>query len=110
MVLLEIGCLSNFLTLISLPWTNCWSCMQVATGGSGGILHPTLDEKLNSLYEAIATLAARSSEESEEEHVLNNFHSSRTIRKLVLDCPTFARTFWKKALKGKSKLWAQGHR
>ncbi|XP_059433723.1 pumilio homolog 24-like [Corylus avellana] len=82
---------------------------EVATGGFDGILRPTLDDKLNSLHKAIATLAANSSEESEEEHVLNNFHSSRTIRKLVLDCPTFARTFWKKALKGKSKLWAQGH-
>jgi pumilio family protein 6 len=110
MVLLEIGCLSNLLTHHISALTNCWSCMQVATGGSGGILRPTLDGKLNSLHKAIATLAANSSEESEEEHVLNNFHSSRTIRKLVLDCPTFARTFWKKALKGKSKLWAQGHR
>ncbi|KAG2721386.1 hypothetical protein I3760_02G079700 [Carya illinoinensis] len=82
---------------------------EVATGGSGGILRPTLDDKLNALHEAIASLAATASGESEEEHVLNNFHSSRTIRKLILDCPTFARTLWKKALKGKSELWAQGH-
>lgn len=84
--------------------------MQVATGGSGGFLLPTLDDKLNALREAIASLAAMASEETEEEHVLNNFHSSRTIRKLVLDCPTFACTLWKNALKGKSHLWAQGHR
>lgn len=84
--------------------------MKVATGGSGGILRPSLDDKLNALHEAIASLAATASGDSEEEHVLNNFHSSRTIRKLILDCPTFARTLWKKALKGKSELWAQGHR
>lgn len=85
--------------------------MQVAAGGSGGILHPTLDDKLNILHEAIASLAAESkSKESEKEHVLENFHSSRTIRKLVLDSPTFATTLWTKALKGKCDLWAQGHR
>lgn len=89
--------------------------MQVATGGDGGILHPILDEKLNALYEAIASLVAEpkseeSTEESKEEHILENFHSSRTIRKLILDCPTFASTLWNKALKGKCELWAHGHR
>ena len=85
--------------------------MQVATGGSDGILRPTLDDKINSLHEAIASLAAKpKSDDSEEDHVLENFHSSRTIRKLVLDCPNFASTLWEKAIKGKSELWAHGHR
>lgn len=80
-------------------------------GGFDGILHLSLDEKLNNLYEAIAALAAKpKSEESGEEHVLENFHSSRTIRKLVLDCPAFASTLWKKSLEGKCQLWAQGYR
>ncbi|XP_061349186.1 pumilio homolog 24 isoform X2 [Gastrolobium bilobum] len=83
---------------------------EVATGGSGGILLPTLDDKINSLHEAIASLAAMSkSEDSQEEHVLENFHSSRTIRKLIMDCPNFASTLWEKALKGKSEIWAHGH-
>ncbi|XP_039019672.1 pumilio homolog 24-like isoform X2 [Hibiscus syriacus] len=86
---------------------------EVALGGSDGILHPTLDEKLNNLHQAIAALAAKPKseepEESEEEHVLENFHSSRTIRKLVLDCPAFASTLWNKSLEGKCQLWAQGH-
>ncbi|CAN6551311.1 unnamed protein product [Malus baccata var. baccata] len=87
---------------------------EVATGGAGGILHPTLDDKLNELYEAMASLVAEpksqeSKEDSKEEHILENFHSSRTIRKLILDCPTFASTLWNKALKGKCDLWAQGH-
>lgn len=86
-------------------------CTQLATGGAGGILHSTLDDKVDALHEAIATLAAQpKSEESEEEHVLENFHSSRIIRKMVLDCSTFAATLWKKALKGNSDTWAQGHR
>jgi pumilio family protein 6 len=84
---------------------------QVATGGSGGILHPTLDDKINSLHKAIASLAALpKSEDSQEEHVLENFFSSRTIRKLILDCPNFASILWKEALKGKSELWSHGHR
>ncbi|KAE9602582.1 putative armadillo-like helical protein [Lupinus albus] len=70
----------------------------------------SLDDKINSLHEAIASLAAEfKSEDSQEEHVFENFHSSRTIRKLILDCPNFASTLWEKALKGKSELWAHGH-
>ncbi|GLU08455.1 hypothetical protein SLE2022_253680 [Rubroshorea leprosula] len=83
---------------------------EVATGASSGILHQTLNDKLKNLHEAIASLAEEpKSEESEGEHVLENFHSSRTIRKLVLDCPEFASTLWKKAFEGKCESWAQGH-
>ncbi|KAK2645304.1 hypothetical protein Ddye_020499 [Dipteronia dyeriana] len=83
---------------------------EVARGGSDDILPPSLNGKLNTLHGAIASLVAESkSEASEEEHILENFHSSRTIRKLIMDCPTFASTLWKKALKGKCKSWAQGH-
>lgn len=67
-----------------------------------------LDDKLNALHEAIASLVAEP--KSEEEHVLENFHSSRTIRRLIIDSPTFATTLWIKALKGNCGLWAQGHR
>ncbi|TYK02929.1 pumilio-like protein 24 [Cucumis melo var. makuwa] len=85
---------------------------EVATGGADGILQSKLGEKLSALYEAIASLAAEPKPEdaaSGNEHVFENFHSSRTIRKLILDCPAFALTLWNKALEGKSKLWAQGH-
>ncbi|XP_031743892.1 pumilio homolog 24 isoform X2 [Cucumis sativus] len=85
---------------------------EVATGGADGILQSKLGEKLSALYEAIASLAAEPKSEdaaSGDEHVFENFHSSRTIRKLVLDCPAFALTLWNKALEGKSKMWAQGH-
>ncbi|KAI8012083.1 hypothetical protein LOK49_LG06G03325 [Camellia lanceoleosa] len=83
---------------------------EVATGGAGGILLSTLDTNLDALHRAIASLVAESKlEDSEEEHLLENFHSSRTIRRLVLDCPAFASILWKKALKGKSEMWAQGH-
>ncbi|GER50555.1 pumilio domain-containing-like protein [Striga asiatica] len=40
---------------------------------------------------------------------LEHFHSSRAIRKLVLDCPAFASTLWEKALKGKCEIWSKGH-
>ncbi|KAL6990025.1 hypothetical protein U1Q18_015777 [Sarracenia purpurea var. burkii] len=84
---------------------------EVATGGADGILHPTLDTKLGTLHGTIASLVAQPKPEGaeEEDNLLENFHSSRTIRRLVLDCPTFASILWKNALKGKCKMWAQGH-
>ncbi|KAK9084290.1 hypothetical protein Scep_030761 [Stephania cephalantha] len=81
---------------------------EVATGGVDGVLLPTLAEKINDLHRAIASLASLPKTD-DEEHVLENFHSSRTLRKLVLDCPTFASTMWKTALEGKAEIWAQGH-
>ncbi|KAF8094183.1 hypothetical protein N665_0368s0020 [Sinapis alba] len=85
---------------------------EVAVGGCDGILLPTLSEKLSELYEAISSVAAEPKpEESEKssQHILEDFHSSRTIRRLVLDSPTFASILFKKALSGKCRSWAQGH-
>ncbi|KAL3812975.1 hypothetical protein ACJIZ3_014243 [Penstemon smallii] len=83
---------------------------EVVTGGADGILHPTLDEKLSLLYEAIASLASEPKvDEQKEEHLLEQFHSSRTLRKLVLDSPEFASTLWEIALKGKIADWVKGH-
>ncbi|KAG2306028.1 hypothetical protein Bca52824_025776 [Brassica carinata] len=85
---------------------------EVAVGGCDGILLPTLSEKLRELYEAIASVAAEPKlEESEKssQHILGDFHSSRTIRRLVLDSPTFASILFKRALSGKCRSWAQGH-
>ncbi|KAK4783041.1 hypothetical protein SAY86_007415 [Trapa natans] len=83
---------------------------EVATGGAGGILLPSLGDKLSLVHEAIASLAAKPKPEtSQEEHVLENFHSSRTIRKLILDSSAFAVTLWEKALRGSFETWAHGH-
>ncbi|MCL7035350.1 hypothetical protein MKW94_021413 [Papaver nudicaule] len=79
---------------------------EVATGGADQILLPTLSDKLETLHKAIAALAALPNEAN---HVLINFHSSRTIRKLILDCPSFASIAWKTAFKGKCEMWSQGH-
>ncbi|KAI0513500.1 hypothetical protein KFK09_009524 [Dendrobium nobile] len=82
---------------------------EVAVGGSDGILH-SLSDRLADLHKAIATVATfPKSEESEADHIFENFHSSRTIRKLILDSPSFAETLWKMALEGKSANWAKGH-
>ena len=81
--------------------------MQLAVGGSDGILQSFAD-RMDALHKAIASLAALpKTNESQEEHVLENFHSSRLIRKLVLG---FVATLWKMALDGKCDVWAQGHR
>lgn len=80
-------------------------------GGTDSILRPTLDGKLETLHGVIASLAAHPKMEgSDEQHLFEHFHSSRTIRKLILDSPSFACTLYKKALKGKCSIWAQGHR
>ncbi|CAH2053520.1 unnamed protein product [Thlaspi arvense] len=85
---------------------------EVARGGADGILLPSLSEKLRVLHEAIASVAAKpKSQEPEKksEHILEDFHSSRTIRRLVLDCPAFASILFNNALSGKCRMWAQGH-
>ncbi|CAF1927705.1 unnamed protein product, partial [Brassica napus] len=85
---------------------------EVAVGGCDGILLLTLSENLRELYQAIASAAAEPKpEESEKssQHILEDFHSCRTIRRLVLDIPTFASILFKKALSGKCRSWAQGH-
>ncbi|KAK4380079.1 hypothetical protein RND71_001941 [Anisodus tanguticus] len=83
----------------------------VAMGGADSILRPTLDGKLETLHGVIASLAAHPKMEgSDEQHLFEHFHSSRTIRKLILDSPSFACTLYEKALKGKCSIWAQGHR
>ncbi|XP_049389497.1 pumilio homolog 24 [Solanum stenotomum] len=83
---------------------------EVAMGGADSILSPTLDGKLETLHGVIASLAAHPKMEgSDEQHLFEDFHSSRTIRKLILDSPSFACTLYEKALKGKCSIWAQGH-
>ncbi|XP_064992643.1 pumilio homolog 24-like isoform X2 [Musa acuminata AAA Group] len=82
---------------------------ELAVGGSDGILQSFAD-RMDALHKAIASLAALpKTNESQEDHVLENFHSSRLIRKLVLDCPGFTATLWEMALDGKCDVWAQGH-
>lgn len=108
---------------IILTWTVAWihqlcqdtdqviiMCKQVATGGAGGLLRQTLADKVDALHGVISTLAALPKKNDSEQHLFENFHSSRTIRKLILDCPSFAATLWKSALEGKCEIWAQGHR
>ncbi|KAI3805262.1 hypothetical protein L1987_27479 [Smallanthus sonchifolius] len=72
--------------------------------------HPHFDEKLDSLHAAIVSrVSLPKSEGQEDEHLLENFHSSRAIRKLILECPSFASTLWEKTFKGNCKTLAQGH-
>ncbi|OIT04294.1 pumilio -like 24 [Nicotiana attenuata] len=83
---------------------------EVAMVGADNILHATLDGKLKTLHGAIASLPAHPKvEESDKEHLLEHFHSSRTIRKLILDFLSFACILYEKARKGKCVIWAQGH-
>ncbi|XP_072994373.1 pumilio homolog 24 isoform X1 [Typha latifolia] len=82
---------------------------EVAVGGTDGVLQ-RLANRIDDLHKAIASVAALpKTNESDEEHVFENFHSSRTIRKLVVDCGIFSATLWRTALEGKCEMWAHGH-
>ncbi|KAG6502897.1 hypothetical protein ZIOFF_035186 [Zingiber officinale] len=103
--------LHNLFNLANSPGISHFLVILVplAVGGSDGILQSFTD-RINALHEAIASLAVLpKTNETEEEHVFENFHSSRLIRKLVLNSPSFATTLWKMALEGKCDIWAQGH-
>nr|XP_040248602.1 pumilio homolog 24 isoform X4 [Aegilops tauschii subsp. strangulata] len=67
-------------------------------------------DRIHVLHNAIACDAARPRTDDVDEHAFDNYHSSRIIRRMVLDCPAFAATLWKKALEGKCKLYADGFR
>ncbi|VAI39433.1 unnamed protein product [Triticum turgidum subsp. durum] len=79
---------------------------EVAVGGKNNVLEGVTD-RIHVLHNAIASDAARPRTE-DVEHAFDNYHSSRVIRKMILDCPAFAATLWKKALKGKCKSFADG--
>uniref|UniRef100_A0A0D3FQY3 PUM-HD domain-containing protein n=1 Tax=Oryza barthii TaxID=65489 RepID=A0A0D3FQY3_9ORYZ len=80
---------------------------EVAVGGEDNILEGITD-RIYSLHNAIASDAARPKTE-DTEHAFDNYHSSRLIRRLILESPAFAAILWKKALEGKCKTWADGH-
>ncbi|KAK3145572.1 hypothetical protein QOZ80_3BG0254640 [Eleusine coracana subsp. coracana] len=80
---------------------------EVAVGGKDNVLEG-ISDRIHMLHDAIASDAAQPKME-DIEHAFENFHSSRVIRKLIIDCPAFAVILWKKALKGKCKIWAHGH-
>ena len=81
---------------------------KVAVGGKDNVLEG-ITEQSHLLHDAIACDAAQPKTE-DTEHAFENFYSSRIIRRMILDSPAFAATLWKKALKGKCKLYADGYR
>ncbi|VAH97645.1 unnamed protein product [Triticum turgidum subsp. durum] len=80
---------------------------KVSVGGKNNFLEGVTD-RIHVLHNAIACDAARPRTDDGDEHAFDNYHSSRTIRRMILDCPAFAATLWKTALEGKCKLYADG--
>lgn len=82
--------------------------MKVTIGGKDDVLDG-LTDKIHMLHDAMASDAAQPKTE-DIEHAFENFFSSRVIRRMIIECPAFAVTLWRKALEGKCKNWAEGHR
>ena len=79
-------------------------------------------KSLTALHRAIADVGALPQLNNEkgsqnEEHIFVQYHSNRTIRKLLLEshvhdgvnAPSFAAILWDVALNGKCNMWAHGH-
>uniref|UniRef100_A0A8I6XVL1 CPL domain-containing protein n=1 Tax=Hordeum vulgare subsp. vulgare TaxID=112509 RepID=A0A8I6XVL1_HORVV len=79
---------------------------EVAVGGKNNFLEGVTD-RIHVLHNAIACDAARPRTDYVDEHAFDDY-PSHLIRRIILDCPAFAATLWKKALKGKCKLYAEG--
>ncbi|KAH9305508.1 hypothetical protein KI387_009912, partial [Taxus chinensis] len=85
---------------------------EIAIGGAEGILWKEAAASVTSLHRAIADLGAFPQLNDEgmqnDEHIFIQYHSSRTIRKLILeshvpdgtDAPSFTSILWDVALKG----------
>lgn len=87
-----------------VPFAN----LKAAVGGKDNVLEGFMD-RIHMLHDAIAADAAQPKTE-DIEHAFENFFSSRVIRRMIIDSPAFAVTLWRKALEGKCKIWAEGHR
>eukprot|EP00250_Pteridium_aquilinum_P017253 c23532_g1_i1 orf=129-2126(+) len=91
---------------------------EVAKGGDDGILWHVTPSGVSRVHQAIADIGAQPRDAGDsDEHVFEQYHASRTIRKLILEptvpdgvtAPSFASVIWNTALKGKCREWANGH-
>ena len=98
----------NFMTILTwIAWCYFWN-LKIAVGGKDNVLEG-LTDRIHMLHDAIVSDAAQPKTE-DIEHAFENFFSSRVIRRMIIDCPAFAVILWRKALEGKCKIWAEGHR
>ncbi len=98
--------------------------MQVAMGGANSELWKAAPSEVTAVHKAISSLVALPQismdvDDKPEEHVMEGYFSSRTIRRLILesqlppsgiDAESFSAIFWSTAIKGNCKRWAKGHR
>ncbi|MCO5606421.1 hypothetical protein L7F22_060609 [Adiantum nelumboides] len=91
---------------------------EVAKGGQDGVLWHVTPTGVCKLHQAIADVGAQPRSPGEEEHIFEQYHASRTIKRLILEQavlpdditpPSFASVLWNTALKGKCTEWATGH-
>ncbi|KAG0574443.1 hypothetical protein KC19_VG262600 [Ceratodon purpureus] len=91
---------------------------EVAMGGVNGELWQTIPGAILSLHKEIADLATIENQDDEDVHIMEQYFSSPTLRRLILNSTpppagveglSFSAVFWSVALKTKCKRWAQGH-
>ena len=109
-------CSSNAGQLLSHV-SGCDVIYEVARGAEGDALRTAAgDAAIQEVTMAIAAAvtasetAAPSGEDAEASTPLReDFHASRTLRRLALDSPTAAAALWKHCLAPNVAKWAQGH-
>ncbi|CAK9224791.1 unnamed protein product, partial [Sphagnum troendelagicum] len=96
---------------------------EVAMGGANSELWKAAPSEVTAVHKAISSLVALPQismdvDDKPEEHVMEGYFSSRTIRRLILesqlppsgvDAESFSAIFWSTAIKGNCKRWAKGH-
>lgn len=91
---------------------------EVAMGGVNGELWRTIPSAILSLHKEIADLATIPNQEEEDVHIMEQYFSSPTLRRLILNSTpppngvegqSFSAVFWSVALQNKCKRWAKGH-
>jgi pumilio family protein 6 len=97
--------------------TGCDVIYEVARGGEGDALREAAgDAAIQEVVSAIAaavtaseTAAPAGDDAGASTPLREDFHASRTLRRLVLDSPQAAAALWKHCLASHVAKWAQGH-
>ncbi|KAG0594053.1 hypothetical protein M758_UG043700 [Ceratodon purpureus] len=110
-------CRANVKEMLQSQWAT-EVIYEVAMGGVTGELWQTIPGAIMALHKEIADLATIENQDDEDVHIMEQYFSSPTLRRLILNSTpppagiegqSFSAVFWSAALKTKCKRWAQGY-